>query len=165
MIEHRVGDLLEQLDLDFIAHQCNLYHTFGSGIARQIREKFPWAYAADCAYTKGDRSRLGTYSLGIAPRPPETIEAVFNLYCQDGVSATHRTTDYDAMGKVLFSVERFLKEIKEKFHYPEDDLFLGVPYKMGCGLAGGDWDIVLPIMEMVFADSPVTLVICRKGDA
>jgi len=24
---------------------------------------------------------------------------------------------------------------------------VGVPYKMGCGLAGGDWDIVLKILN------------------
>ncbi|EGL17721.1 hypothetical protein HMPREF9413_4472 [Paenibacillus sp. HGF7] len=34
---------------------------------------------------------------------------------------------------------------------------IALPYNIGCGLAGGDWDIVEQIIEEVFIDYDVTL--------
>jgi hypothetical protein len=81
---------------------------------------------------------------------------IINLYSQDGISATHRTTHYAAMGKALFDLEKFLRA-----HDPSDQ-DVGIPYGMGCGLAGGDWAVVLAIIESAFEKSPVRVVICKK---
>jgi hypothetical protein len=43
MITYRIGNLLEEPDLTHIAHQCNLYHNFGAGLAAQIAKKWPRA--------------------------------------------------------------------------------------------------------------------------
>ena len=48
-------------------------------------------------------------------------------------------------------------------HAREENLnSVAIPYKMGCGLAGGDWDNeIYPIIETVFKDSPVVLEIWK----
>lgn len=161
MIEHRRGSLFDQRDLNYLAHQCNLFQTFGSGIAKEIKTRFPWAHAADCRTWRGDRSRLGGSLLVYAPNTKWPINGIFNLYCQDGISATNRTTHYAAMGKIFFELEAYLRERKEDPTYRHEDLVLGLPHGIGCGLAGGDWKVVLPIIESAFGNSPVKVVICK----
>ena len=40
---------------------------------------------------------------------------------------------------------------------------IGIPYKLGCGLAGGDWDgVVYPMLQELFdKDSTITLYIYK----
>lgn len=157
MIEVRLGDIFAQPDLDYVAHQCNLYHTFGSGIANTIKEKFPWAYEADIIHgIKGDMGRLGSY--GIVDDPKCTRHGIINLYCQTGLHATDRVTHYAAMGKVLFDLEqKFVRD-----HFPGDNpTVIGIPYGIGCGLANGQWPIVEHLIYSAFEDSFVHVVICR----
>jgi len=39
---------------------------------------------------------------------------------------------------------------------------VGLPYKLGCGIAGGEWERVRAIIDAVFAKSPVEAVICTR---
>lgn len=146
MITHRTGNLLEQPDLTHIAHQCNLYHTFGAGLAKQIAEKFPRALMADKATKYGDSAKLGTYSYSFG------VPDIINLYCQVGFGP--EATDYKAMQKAMEDLESLLKlqKIPSK---------LGLPFYLGCGLAGGNWDTVLEIIRKVFKASPIECVIVR----
>lgn len=57
-------------------------------------------------------------------------------------------TDYE-MVKVA------LKEIKE--YAKSFNLSVAMPYKIGCGIANGDWEIVEQIIADVFDDYGVTL--------
>ena len=44
-IEYRKGDMLKNMNQkDIFLHSCNCKNTWGNGIARQIRVKFPRAY-------------------------------------------------------------------------------------------------------------------------
>lgn len=148
MITYRIGDLLAQPDLTHIAHQANLYHTFGSGIARSIKERFPDAYKADLATPYGKVSKLGTWSL--SPGNPVLI----NLYTQRGISSVDRCTSYVDMDKAFTSLSSFLASLNEPIR-------LGIPYKIGCGLGGGDWEVVEAMLLKHFGQSPIDLIICR----
>lgn len=161
MIEHRDGDIFEQTDLDYIIHQCNLFHTFGSGIASTIAKKFPYAAEYDRACGKtGDRSRLGTFL--VADDPKMMRISIVNSYSQDGLRATNRTTNYSALGKVLFDLEQYLRSRE----MPGDrSTILGIPHKIGCGLAGGDWGVVLPMIESAFSKSRIKTVICFLSES
>lgn len=152
MIQKRLGDLLKQPDLTHIVHQCNLYNTFGSGLAAVIKHKYPEAYQADCATPKGDITKLGTFSVA------ETKDGkkIINLYSQVGISATERTTNYEAMVKGLTQIEHELNS------FP--NVVLGIPRGIGCGLANGSWDVVEPIIQGIFEKSPVKVVICIRED-
>lgn len=131
-------------------HQANLYHTFGSGIAATIKKMYPSAYEADLSTPYGDTSKLGSYSganiNGIT---------IINLYSQIGISAKHRTTDYASMGKGMEKVRSWLSDL--------DNVRLGIPHGIGCGLAGGDWDTVRVIIEKVFGDCQFDVIVCRKN--
>ncbi len=154
MITERVGDLLDQPDLSHVAHQANLYHTFGAGLARQIALKFPYALVEDLATPYGDPAKLGTYSIGVSgdDRPN-----VVNLYAQYSIAGSGVQTDYVALRKALTTLEEFLR--------PSDRVArLGLPYRLGCGLAGGSWPHVYGIIEAVFGKSPVEVVVVRRTE-
>ena len=57
------GNLLDfPNDIGFIAHSCNTSNIMGAGIARQVKDRYPLAYEADChARYEGD-NLLGDYS-------------------------------------------------------------------------------------------------------
>ena len=58
----RDGNLLLADDVIAIGHQANCQNTFGSGIARSIREMYPEAYAADTAAAIRKINILGNFS-------------------------------------------------------------------------------------------------------
>lgn len=160
MIETRVGDIFEQKDISFVAHQCNLFHNFGAGIAAIIRKRYPWAYEADCLTARGDRDRLGSYALATPDSWQEGkgLAGIFNVYSQEGLSAVHRMTNYAAVGKAFIDIERELRDLDENGdHTP----VLGIPYNFGCGLANGHWPVVEEIIFSAFQKSKYLVVVCR----
>lgn len=157
-ITNRVGDLLNDTITNIRAHQANLFHTFGGGIARLIGQVFPEAYEADCKTEHGDSAKLGTYSH--ARCKDGTIW--LNCYSQRGMGAQDRNTSYDEIVTIFTTIEsklRLANQVRAKNNKPP--FVLGVPYKYGCGLAGGRWRVVYSIFEDIFKDSPVELHIVR----
>lgn len=150
-ITHRSGNLLEQPDIDVIVHQANLYHTFGAGIAKAIKEKFPRAYEADLMTRKGTTTKLGNFSIGITD---PTKPVVVNLYSQRGMSLT----SYDAMAEGLGRLALILSNLPSVKR-------VGFPYGMGCGLADGNWEIVKTIIEQAFKDTDFEIVIVKLPEA
>lgn len=127
------GDLVKlarEGRFDLIVHGCNCFCAMEAGIARQIKEQFPGAYRADWATKKGDRDKLGTIS---------TAETggltIVNAYTQYHYSGANVLLDYDALRCCL-------KTIKQQFPGKR----IGLP-KIGAGLAGGDWDKIITIID------------------
>lgn len=155
-ISNRVGNIFAQADINVVVHQCNVHHTFGAGIARIIRENYPYAYDADLATVKGDKSKVGTFSVG---KPKDGVASsttpfFVNMYSQENFGEEGRDTRYDAMADALKKLEKSLSKAPDKY-------VLGIPYGMGAGLARGSWHIITAIIEDVFYNSPVKVVICR----
>lgn len=131
------GDLLKlakQGEFDVIVHGANCFNTMGGGIAKQIRDQFPEAYAADCATLKGDRSKLGHYTTA-------TVNGltIVNAYTQYSYGQFGKSKD-------LFEYDAFI--------YILDQLALEFPGKrfgfplIGTGLAGGDAITIVEILEL-----------------
>lgn len=154
MVEYHYGDIFEA-PIDILVHQCNCHCTMGAGIAKEIKKRFPEAYKADCMTKKGDRSKLGTTSYAWVSRQREgvRISYVFNLYSQFNYSGPGIKTDYEAMKKGLQSMKNSIANTK---------LTIGIPYKIGCGLGGGDWETVENIIKEVFDKSCFKVLICKK---
>ena len=124
----------------------------GGGIARQIAKRFPEAYEADKRDSSyGDRTKLGTFTYAEAKNHPNHL--IYNLYSQFTFGMGKQTL-YDAM---VEGVERI------RIHAISKGLTkLGLPFNMGCTLGGGNWKIVRPIIDSVFAeDSEIDLYICK----
>ncbi len=132
--------------------QCNCFHTMGSGVARFIREAYPEAYAADLRTKYGSSNKLGSFSVASTESTPKKF--IYNVYSQFRYGTDKRYTVYDAVADGLEGVRNHAIDHSVKI--------LGIPYKYGSGLAGGDWRIVNAIIESVFLDEDrIQLFICQ----
>jgi O-acetyl-ADP-ribose deacetylase (regulator of RNase III) len=136
MLYERKGNLLDS-SAPVIAHGCNCFNTMGAGVALAIRNKYPLAYQADLETVKGDRNKLGTFTK--AQVEPEKI--VYNLYTQYSMGTHKIQLDYQALEN---SFEAMVKDIKQNRSLRSP--IIAIP-RIGCGLAGGNWDVVKEIIE------------------
>jgi hypothetical protein len=125
-------------------------------VARQIRERYPEAYEADLTTSRGDKTKLGTFSKALTADG----KTIFNVYSQFGLSQGigDRATLYDMVDKGLRAVEL---EISHEGFLDAGTAVLGIPYMYGCALGGGTWAVVEAIIKDVFATSPVDVLICE----
>lgn len=139
MIVSSLGDILES-NCDIIVHQVNCKGVMGAGLAKQIRDKYPNVYEEYKKFC--DQDNL----LGKAQFVPIAYKKyICNLFGQDDYG-TGLQTDYEAF-------EKAIAEIKEIAW--EHDFSIAIPYGIGCGLAGGSWDIISNIIDKYFEYSSV----------
>lgn len=145
MIKERIGNILDE-QKGIICHQVNHQGVMGAGLAKQIRTKYPLLfddYFSLCRnYTFSYVREMGVISyykvgegLGIA-----------SVFGQEhyGRENNRVYTDYISLKNGLVNVARIaMIDGKEVF----------IPHGMGCGLAGGNWDIVRGIIETVFENT------------
>ena len=148
------GDLVKAFidgDVDVLIHQANCFHTFGSGIARQIREKIPEAYQADLRTGKGSKAKLGmiSYHIWQGPYP----KAVFNLYGQYAFGGAGTNTNYKALTEGLVRVRDMVNCMEM---VTGEQMVVGLP-RIGCGLGGGDWSIVSVMIQDILGDKDVVI--------
>lgn len=153
------GDLFET-KANFICHQVNCQGRMGSGVAKQVREKFPVVYRYYKAWCDEDaklRKALGLTKSQLLGRVQISYkedylvgdknidtQVICNMFSQDQYGYNGKKyTDYDAFEKCL---------LKLKERVPAGDV-IAMPYKIGCGLGGGDWDIVYGLIEKVLSNS------------
>lgn len=143
-IKYIQGDLLNS-DCDIIGHGCNCFNNMGSGIAWQIRQQMPEVYEADFFETEmGDRAKLGGFTKAFSKG-----KMVYNIYSQYKYGHDKVFVEYDHLERAL---ELMREDIKRNGDY--ENCKIGLPL-IGCGLAGGDWNIVSKIIEMVFKDKDI----------
>lgn len=153
MIKFIKGDLIEltkQFKFDIILHGSNIYHTMGAGVAKQIKENFPDAYKADKATKHGDFSKIGTWSYCVYKQrvlDKNKYCMIINAYTQNTFSNGYSDVFcYDGFVAIL-------KDISDK--YPHHSI--GMPL-IGCGLAGGNKERILKIIEDTIGHMDVTIV-------
>jgi len=144
-IEIVSGDLLDAFDkgeVNVIGHVVNCQHKMNSGIAKSIRKRYPQVYdfymETDC-------------QLGLCKSIGWGCRAVCNLYAQDNYGYDgKRYLSYPALAESLSRMSK---------HVVDGDSSIGFPYKMGSDSdrAGGDWDIVLEMVEFYFKDHNVRI--------
>ena len=148
-IKGNLLDAFDRGDVDVIAHQCNCFCNMGSGIAPQIAKRYPGAEAVDSATIKGDSDKLGTFTCAIVSRNVngETIDngIVYNLYGQFRYGGQRMQTNYDALAAALKAMQNDLIKLGKA------DYIVGLPL-IGCGLGGGDWEVVSKIINEVFTN-------------
>ncbi len=159
-MKHIKGNIFDS-GADAILHQVNCQGVMGAGLAKQIKEKFPEVYAqykAACNEDKRWRRQWGwpkSNLLGnilVSSKDWGAVDSVdkqviVNLFSQDRYGCDgHCYTEYDALRRCLERVnERFIGKT------------VAIPYGMGCGLAGGDWNVVSEIIQDTLVDCDVIL--------
>lgn len=125
-MKHITGDILE-VERGIICHQVNCQRVAGAGLAKQIDNKFSFwkEWFVDIKH-----KHLGDVAWYVIH--DELIIA--SLYAQDGYGYDKRYTNYAALAKCLWSLRGHQKQIY-------------IPRGMGCGLGGGDWNIVSQLIE------------------
>lgn len=162
-LEHIDGDIFKIQGIQVCGQQCNCQNTFGSGIAKTIKELYPEAYAADTALAKTGGNVLGFYSKadidlinGVKNRHGTDLCRIYNLYGQnlgtDYSKRWDRKTDYEALYSALEGMAFDLKETEEQrmmFDFCREPV-VAFPYLMGSHRGGGSWDIVERLIEVAF---------------
>jgi len=156
---YKEGNLLLAKDVDVIGHQTNCQNTFGSGIARTIREMYPVAYEADCSAARANVNTLGRFSVGYIPANNDisSISRIYNLYGQNLYGKGTRQTNYDALYSALEGMADDLIENDMDLPVPS----VGFPYQMGSFRGGGNWDIVSRLIEVAFDDYANDVIVYR----
>ena len=155
------GDIFN-CDADAILHQVNCQGVMGSGVAKQVREKFPAVfryYKARCDEDKKLKAQTGSARsslLGLAQicyKEDYTVgqvkdeQVIVNLFAQDNYGYDGRCyTDYEALRKCL-------QMVNERFAGKR----VAIPYLMSCCRGGGDWATVLKIIKDSLTNCQVTL--------
>lgn len=139
-----------------ICHQVNCRGVMGAGLARQIRTMFPFVYEQykrTCSRAAHSEDLLGT-ALCSPIRYNGNDWLIANLFAQVGFGRDKCYTDYDALRKALATVRAVATPLPARTLTT-----VRIPYKMGCGLAGGSWDTVEQIImdELVLHDIPVEI--------
>lgn len=131
------GDLFST-SARFICHQVNCMGRMGSGVAKQVRAKYPEAYLAY-------KERHGEDMLGISQFIPcHDGKVVVNMFAQKNYGYDGKQyTSYDAFRKCLDWISQIAA--------PNDTI--AMPYKIGCGLGGGDWDVIYSLISETIGKS------------
>jgi O-acetyl-ADP-ribose deacetylase (regulator of RNase III) len=150
MITYKQGNLLDS-DCKVICHQVNCQGVMGSGIAKEIRYRFPSAYQELRKSFLAGNNKLG--NIDLVYDYDETSEQIgnwvfiCNMYAQENyLPRGVQHTDYEAFRACIHK----LKDELSKRNKNGESIKIGFPYKIGCGLGGGDWVIVRSIIEQEF---------------
>jgi len=156
--------LAQEGEFDVIAHGCNCHCTMGAGIAPQMAsafnaDKFPM----ERPEMKGDVRKLGNIDFMAvnsqtgelfspnAPDNPSFLLYVVNCYTQYGFGSNHeggtaKPINYPALRLCL-----------QKMNAVFSGMRVGLPW-IGCGLAGGDIDLVRQMIAEEMVSCEVTLI-------
>jgi O-acetyl-ADP-ribose deacetylase (regulator of RNase III) len=144
-VKYAKGNIFDNVLRGVIVHQVNCQGVMGSGIAKEIRERWPvvfQSYHSKCKDPKCYGSNRGANLLGqtqwVAVEQDLWIVNLFGqqFYGRDG----RRYTSYDALDEGFKSIAR---DLSDRGFGPED---VHHPY-IGCGLGGGVWPVVEAIID------------------
>jgi O-acetyl-ADP-ribose deacetylase (regulator of RNase III) len=136
---------------DVIVHGCNCFNTMKSGIAKTLVAAFPVVAFEDSKTERGARTKLGTYSSAYVSNFDLEI---INAYTQYLYGTDKVQVEYKAVQSVFIALNKKYKDL---------GVHIGIP-KIGCGLAGGEWDVVEHIINTVTPDLNITLVEFENGE-
>lgn len=121
-----------------IVHQVNCKGVMGSGIALEIKKRYPCVYNS---YKK--------FSVDLKPGMIQLVSVnnniiVCNLAGQENFGTDKQYTDYKAVETGLLKLAKQAQKISMDVY---------VPFGMGCGLGGGDWVKYRQIIKDILPDA------------
>lgn len=125
---------------NIIVHQVNELGVMGAGLALQIKNKYPDVYRKYKAVANKDC--LGKIQL----IKIDKNRWICNMFSQKGISRTKQTTDYKLFEQCIEKLSKYAEQ---------HNLTVAIPYKIGCGLAGGDWEIVKKLIDKYLSNAVI----------
>lgn len=137
-------DILESTE-KYILHQVNCQNKMGSGLAKVLYTKYPKVkeYYHLLFEKFSSEELLGSSGL-VQIDDSRTIVNCFTQFNYGYDGALY--TDYNAIRHCFNNIKSVLLDEKD---------CVAIPYGYGCGLGGGDWNIVSSIIEEIFGDKAV----------
>ena len=153
MIEYVVGDATKPVGSGrkIISHICNDSGYWGAGFTAALSKTFP---QAEREYRDWYNKYKQSFALGLVRFVDCGAINVANMIAQHGVGRSKGVPPirYAALASCLETVAYHAKNLEASIHMP----------KIGCGLAGGSWDMVEPIIKKTCKDVSVTVYDLEK---
>lgn len=150
MIVFIEGDIFDAPIDQILVHQVNCQGRMGRGIAKTIKEKYPLVYES---YVHICDSHSIKELMGKLLISKDGNRIIGNLFAQKYYGTDRRHTDYEAMATCLEKLSAYAKENK---------MVIAIPHGIGCNNAGGNWNIVLTMIQEICVD--VDVYIYNKGE-
>lgn len=146
MPRHELRDILDVVD-GIICHQVNPF-AMGAGLALAIRIRFPKVYDEFRHRRRTDPLDLGDV-LMVQVSPTLWVA---NMCAQHtfGRDRNRVYTDYPTFQSCLATIGHEARDKEKQVYFP---------YKIGCGLANGDWDMIYHLISQHTPDA----IICKLG--
>ena len=122
-----------------IAHQVNTKRIMGAGLALKLKRQYPLMFQE---YQKA------IPSLGKMLVTKVTNELYIACLYGQQTLFEKQNTDYDSLRKAMIALQEFADGIGKQVY---------LPYRIGCGLAGGEWAIVCDIIQEYIPEA----IVCK----
>lgn len=146
------GSILDSQE-QYIAHQCNCLTTNSAGVARLIFDKYPFS---NVYKDRMSPSEIGTIDIR---GDGENDRFVINMFAQY-YPGHSRYPESSKDG--IAARKQYFQDCLDLISKIKDIKSIAFPWKIGCRLAGGNWDDYYSMLEK-FADnnSHIDVVIYR----
>ena len=167
MVVYKECDIFES-GADVICHQVNCQGIMGSGLAKQVRERYPSVYKeyeSWCNIYKPEELLGKSQFVPLVPISEVAngnyqqgdLMGIINIFGQLYYGYTGECyTDYEALRHAFQNLRKFCKT----FLY---NPVIAFPYKLGCARSCADWEVVKEMIEDTFFDCMVFICKCDKG--
>lgn len=147
------GNLFDS-NANIICHQCNCQGVMGSGVAAEVKRRYPHVFQSYKKDYDTGKLKLGYVNFAFAKQN----QIIANMcgqdkYGYDGQQYTHYEELQECLNRVL---EFAMYECEEK-------PVIAFPYLMSCHRGGGDWNIVSKMIEETFKDFDVEIWRLNNG--
>lgn len=142
------GDILDA-EYGIIGHQVNCQMVMGSGLAKKIRTKYPRVFTEyqEVMGILKPEERLGKCQMVEVVRQKLLVA---NLFGQFYYGKGRVFTDYNALSMALVGLKDWhIRNVGVK------DFPIFLPHGLGCGLAGGDWEVVKGLIGSAIPDAVI----------
>lgn len=139
---------------NIICHQCNCQGVMGSGVAAEVKRRYPKVFDAYRRDYCNGKLTLGHVCFATAKRD----QVIANMCAQNNFGYNGGMyTNYDALQKCLEEVKTYAM-----FEYDIKPV-IAFPYLMSCYRGGGDWNVVYKMIEDTFDDFDVEIWRLNNG--
>lgn len=138
----------------YVAQGCNALGIMGGGLALHIKHNYIDSYKEYYDYCiKWGKSinLLGTNSIFYY----NPLFCIVNCITQHTIGTDTRKTNYEAVSKCF---ENLIEHLKQQ-HGNAATIAIAIPKLFGCGLGGGNWEIVKTIITQTLSLSHLNLTL------
>lgn len=133
---------------NIICHQCNCQGVMGSGVAAEVKKRYPNVFEAYRQDYCNGKLALGHVCFATAKQD----QVIANMCAQNTFGYNGGIyTNYDALQRCLEKVKAYAV-----FEYDVKPV-IAFPYLMSCYRGGGDWNVVYKMIEDTFKDFDVEI--------